>query len=101
MTKPYNNMRNSLNVASNGLRMTSTLVEEASSQNDSSIVYTKSVQDLIVRYKEVSSWIKKLLQSQPSADKRLSIILSAIRCAITCWNMGNFNSSREIWLGLK
>jgi hypothetical protein len=65
------------------------------------VVYTKSVQDLIVRYKEVSSWIKKLIQSQPTADKRLSIILSAIRCAITCWNIGNFNSSREIWLGLK
>ena len=62
---------------------------------------SKSVQDLIVRYKEVSSWIKKLIQTQPSAEKRLAIILSAIRCAITCWNIGNFNSSREIWLGLK
>lgn len=62
---------------------------------------TRSVQDLIVRYKEVSSWIKKLIQSQPTAEKRLAIILSAIRCAITCWNIGNFNSSREIWLGLK
>ncbi len=61
----------------------------------------KSVQDLIVRYKEVSSWIKRLIQTQPSAEKRLAIILSAIRCAITCWNIGNFNSSREIWLGLK
>ena len=61
----------------------------------------KSVQDLIVRYKEVSSWIKKLIQSQPTAEKRLAIILSAIRCSITCWNIGNFNSSREIWLGLK
>jgi hypothetical protein len=67
----------------------------------SAAVGGKTVQDLIVRYKEVSSWIKKLIQSQPSADKRLAIILSAIRCAITCWNMGNFNSSREIWLGLK
>lgn len=62
---------------------------------------SRSVQDLIVRYKEVSSWIKKLIQSQPTAEKRLAIILSAIRCAITCWNIGNFNSSREIWLGLK
>lgn len=61
----------------------------------------RSVQDLIVRYKEVSSWIKRLIQSQPSTDKRTAIILSAIRCAITCWNIGNFNSSREIWLGLK
>ena len=64
-------------------------------------VSTKSVQDLIVRYKEVSSWIKKLIQSQPTSEKRTAIILSAIRCAITCWNIGNFNSSREIWLGLK
>ena len=57
-------------------------------------VSTKSVQDLIVRYKEVSSWIKKLIQSQPTSEKRTAIILSAIRCAITCWNIGNFNSSR-------
>jgi phosphatidylinositol phospholipase C epsilon len=61
----------------------------------------RTVQDLIVRYKEVSSWIKKLIQSQPTSEKRLAIILSAIRCAITCWNIGNFNSAREIWLGLK
>jgi hypothetical protein len=61
----------------------------------------KTVQDLIIRYKEVSSWIKKLIQSQESPDKRLAITLSCIRCAITCWNIGNFNSAREIWLGLK
>jgi hypothetical protein len=71
------------------------------SKTNNEIVPSKSVQDLIVRYKEVSSWIKKLIQSQPSAERRLAIILSAIRCAITCWNLGNFNSSREIWLGLK
>ena len=83
-------------------RKVNDLVEEATSHDEENqIVYGKSVQDLIVRYKEVSSWIKKLIQSQPTADKRLSIILSAIRCAITCWNLGNFNSSREIWLGLK
>jgi hypothetical protein len=64
-------------------------------------VSTKTVEDLLVRYKEVSSWIKKLIQSQPTGEKRLAIIFSAIRCSITCWNIGNFNSSREIWLGLK
>ena len=68
---------------------------------NSTTTTTKTVHDLIVRYKEVSSWIKRLIQSQPTSDKRLAIILSAIRCAITCWNIGNFNSSREIWLGLK
>jgi len=76
---------------------------QASSDNTfcKEVVPSKSVQDLIVRYKEVSSWIKKLIQSQSSTERRLAIILSAIRCAITCWNLGNFNSSREIWLGLK
>jgi hypothetical protein len=78
----------------------------ASLDTDNSLIIeqpkvSRSVQDLINRYKEVSSWIKKLIQSQPSLDQRLAIILSAIRCAITCWNIGNFNSSREIWLGLK
>jgi phosphatidylinositol phospholipase C epsilon len=71
----------------------------AASQSNNTVY--KSVQDLIVRYKEVSSWIKKLIQSQATSDRRTAIILSAIRCAITCWNIGNFNSSREIWLGLK
>jgi len=84
-------------------KLANDLAEEISNNGEASAVVlcTKSVQDLIVRYKEVSSWIKKLIQSQPTPDKRLSIILSAIRCAITCWNIGNFNSSREIWLGLK
>ncbi len=90
------------------IKSTSTNFSENSSNMDNkssslvnATISTKTVQDLIVRYKEVSSWIKKLIQSQPSADKRIAIILSAIRCAITCWNIGNFNSSREIWLGLK
>ena len=68
------------------------------SNNDSK---HRTVQDLIIRYKEVSSWIKKLIQFQESQEKRLAITLSCIRCAITCWNIGNFNSAREIWLGLK
>ena len=80
---------------------TSSNIDNKSSSLVNAAIPTKTVQDLIVRYKEVSSWVKKLIQSQPSADKRLAIILSAIRCAITCWNIGNFNSSREIWLGLK
>lgn len=85
------------------LRNTNTISSEPDTAANSSKVAepARSVQDLIVRYKEVSSWIKKLIQSQPTAEKRLAIILSAIRCAITCWNIGNFNSSREIWLGLK
>ena len=69
--------------------------------NEDRLKQNKTVQDLILRYKEVSSWIKKLIQSQESPDKRLAITLSCIRCAITCWNIGNFNSAREIWLGLK
>lgn len=61
----------------------------------------KTIQDLIQRYKEVSSWIKNLIQSQDNDLKRSNLIMSCIRCAITCWNIGNFNSAREIWLGLK
>ena len=72
-----------------------------SSSSRSSSDGNKSVHDLILRYKEVSVWIKRLIQSQMSVDNRTLIVLSAIRCAVTCWNMGNFNSSREIWLGLK
>ncbi|RNA40782.1 1-phosphatidylinositol 4-5-bisphosphate phosphodiesterase epsilon-1 [Brachionus plicatilis] len=64
-------------------------------------LHASKVQDLIVRYKEVSSWIKRLIQSQTTIDKRIAIILSIIRCAITCWNIGNFNSARELWLGIK
>lgn len=105
-TLDMNNFKTSLTSNKTDFRkgkLANDLTEEISNNGETTavIVYTKSVQDLIVRYKEVSSWIKKLIQSQPTADKRLSIILSAIRCAITCWNIGNFNSSREIWLGLK
>ena len=94
------------NLGASGETVLSTAATTAATQqrqhhSTSAAQHHRSVQDLIVRYKEVSSWIKRLIQSQPSTDKRTSIILSAIRCAITCWNLGNFNSSREIWLGLK
>ena len=56
----------------------------------------KCVQDLINIYKEVSSWIKKLIQSQSSFDKRLAIILSH-----NLLKINNYNSAREIWLELK
>ena len=103
-TLDMNNFRASACQKSTNLRNTNSVSSEAETAGNSNQKVTevaRSVQDLIVRYKEVSSWIKKLIQSQPTAEKRLAIILSAIRCAITCWNIGNFNSSREIWLGLK
>lgn len=50
---------------------------------------------------QVGSFIQQLVVSQTSFQERKAIVASIIRCAITCWYMGNFNSAMQILAGLK
>ncbi|XP_062591377.1 uncharacterized protein LOC134252848 isoform X1 [Saccostrea cucullata] len=68
-----------------------------------SLVYHKvsSVEDLIQRFNEVSSWVTQLLITQPTHEDRKAILSCIIRLAFYCWCIGNFNTTMEIVAGLK
>ncbi|KAG1665244.1 1-phosphatidylinositol 4,5-bisphosphate phosphodiesterase epsilon-1 [Nymphon striatum] len=60
-----------------------------------------TTQSLIQRFNEVSSWVTHIIISQPNYDDRKAVLSCILRIALTCWNMGNFNTSMEIVAGLK
>ncbi|XP_023235323.1 uncharacterized protein LOC111634715 isoform X2 [Centruroides sculpturatus] len=60
-----------------------------------------SVQSLIKRFNEVSSWVSHIIISQPTHEDRKAVLSCILRVAICCWNLGNFNSAVEILAGLK
>ncbi|CAF3485478.1 unnamed protein product [Adineta steineri] len=68
--------------------------------NDTSI-QGKSIRILVQRFQAVGSFIQQLIVSQASFQERKAIVASILRCAITCWYMGNFNSAMQILAGLK
>ncbi|CAF0747680.1 unnamed protein product [Adineta ricciae] len=70
------------------------------SANDTSI-HGKSIRILVQRFQAVGSFIQQLIVSQTSFQERKAIVASILRCAITCWYMGNFNSAMQILAGLK
>ncbi|RWS03777.1 1-phosphatidylinositol-4:5-bisphosphate phosphodiesterase epsilon-1-like protein [Dinothrombium tinctorium] len=60
-----------------------------------------TVQDLVIRFNEVSSWVTHLIISQPTHDDRKALLSCIIRVAQSAWNLGAFNTSLEILAGLK
>ncbi|CAM1326028.1 PLCE1 (predicted) [Pycnogonum litorale] len=60
-----------------------------------------TTQSLIQRFNEVSSWVTHIIISQPTHDDRKAVLSCILRTALTCWNIGNFNTSMEIVAGLK
>ncbi|CAG9132942.1 unnamed protein product [Plutella xylostella] len=60
-----------------------------------------SVRALIRRFNEVSAWVTDLLLSQCTLEERKGTLACALRMALTCWNIGNFNGAMEIVAGLK
>ena len=87
------------------------------SANDTSI-QGKSIRILVQRFQAVSlphleisltlaspsqvgSFIQQLIVSQTSFQERKAMVASIVRCAVTCWYMGNFNSAMQILAGLK
>ncbi|KAG7213017.1 hypothetical protein KM043_002353 [Ampulex compressa] len=60
-----------------------------------------SVQTLINRFNEVSSWVTHAITSGSTIEERQAVLSCLLRVAQTCWNTGNFNSAMEIIAGLK
>ncbi|KAK0077620.1 hypothetical protein PV325_003661 [Microctonus aethiopoides] len=59
-----------------------------------------SVQTLINRFNEVSSWVTHTITSGATIEERQALLSCLLRVAQTCWNTGNFNSAMEIIAGL-
>ncbi|CAK9829884.1 1-phosphatidylinositol 4,5-bisphosphate phosphodiesterase epsilon-1 [Anthophora retusa] len=60
-----------------------------------------SVQKLITRFSEVSSWVIHVITSGATIEERQAVLSCLLRVAQTCWNTGNFNSAMEIVASLK
>ncbi|KOC71351.1 1-phosphatidylinositol 4,5-bisphosphate phosphodiesterase epsilon-1 [Habropoda laboriosa] len=60
-----------------------------------------SVQKLITRFSEISSWVTHVITSGATIEERQAVLSCLLRVAQTCWNTGNFNSAMEIVAGLK
>ncbi|CAF3686845.1 unnamed protein product [Rotaria sp. Silwood1] len=61
----------------------------------------KNIRILLQRFQAVGSFIQQLIVSQTNFQERKSLVASILRCAITCWYIGNFNSAMQILAGLK
>ncbi|XP_022238999.1 1-phosphatidylinositol 4,5-bisphosphate phosphodiesterase epsilon-1-like [Limulus polyphemus] len=60
-----------------------------------------TVQKLIKRFNEVSSWVTHVIISQPTHEERKMMLSCILRVSLSCWNIGNFSSTVEILAGLK
>ncbi|CAL1528797.1 unnamed protein product, partial [Lymnaea stagnalis] len=60
-----------------------------------------SVEQLIQRFNEVSSWVTQLIVTQATHDDRKAVLSCILRLAVYCWVLGNFNSAVEILCGLR
>ncbi|KMQ96490.1 1-phosphatidylinositol- -bisphosphate phosphodiesterase epsilon-1-like protein [Lasius niger] len=76
----------------------STQTEDESSWPVATVYST--VQTLIDRFNEVSSWVTHAITSGATIEERQAVLSCLLRVALTCWNTGNFNSAMEIIAGL-
>ncbi|XP_025096603.1 1-phosphatidylinositol 4,5-bisphosphate phosphodiesterase epsilon-1-like isoform X4 [Pomacea canaliculata] len=62
---------------------------------------SRTVEDLIRRFDEVSSWITQLIITQATHEDRKAVLSCILRLAVYCYVLGNFNSVVEILCGLR
>ncbi|XP_038070793.1 uncharacterized protein LOC119739790 isoform X2 [Patiria miniata] len=61
---------------------------------------SKTVRDLLLRFREVSDWVTELIVTEGEENKT-TLLISLVQVANACWNMGNFNAVMEILDGLR
>ncbi|XP_072041033.1 uncharacterized protein [Amphiura filiformis] len=61
---------------------------------------SKTVKDLILRFREVSDWVTETVTSADHDDKMM-VLSRFVQIANSCWNIGNFNAVMEILEGLR
>ncbi|XP_066521080.1 1-phosphatidylinositol 4,5-bisphosphate phosphodiesterase epsilon-1 isoform X2 [Hoplias malabaricus] len=60
-----------------------------------------TVEDLVTRFNEVSSWVTWLILAAGSMDEKREVFSYLVHVAKCCWNMGNYNAVMEFLAGLR
>ncbi len=56
---------------------------------------------LLLPFLQVSSWVTHIIITQPTHEDRKAVLSCILRLAQCCWNLGNFNTTVEILVGLR
>nr|XP_055031734.1 1-phosphatidylinositol 4,5-bisphosphate phosphodiesterase epsilon-1 isoform X2 [Misgurnus anguillicaudatus] len=60
-----------------------------------------TVEDLITRFNEVSSWVTWLILTAGSMEEKREVFSHLVHVAKCCWDMGNYNAVMEFLAGLR
>uniref|UniRef100_A0A2K6SGP4 Phosphoinositide phospholipase C n=1 Tax=Saimiri boliviensis boliviensis TaxID=39432 RepID=A0A2K6SGP4_SAIBB len=60
-----------------------------------------ALEDLVVRFNEVSSWVTWLILTAGSMEEKREVFSYLVHVAKCCWNMGNYNAVMEFLAGLR
>uniref|UniRef100_A0AAZ3QMW6 Phosphoinositide phospholipase C n=1 Tax=Oncorhynchus tshawytscha TaxID=74940 RepID=A0AAZ3QMW6_ONCTS len=60
-----------------------------------------TVEDLVTRFNEVSSWVTWLILTASSMEEKRAVFSYLVHVAKCCWNMGNYNAVMEFLAGLR
>nr|XP_048294909.1 1-phosphatidylinositol 4,5-bisphosphate phosphodiesterase epsilon-1 isoform X2 [Myodes glareolus] len=60
-----------------------------------------AVEDLVMRFNEVSSWVTWLILTAGSMEEKREVFSHLVHVAKCCWNMGNYNAVMEFLAGLR
>ncbi|XP_052426481.1 1-phosphatidylinositol 4,5-bisphosphate phosphodiesterase epsilon-1 isoform X6 [Carassius gibelio] len=66
-------------------------------QND----HHNTVEDLVIRFNEVSSWVTWLILTAGSMEEKREVFSYLVHVAKCSWNMGNYNAVMEFLAGLR
>uniref|UniRef100_A0A3Q4BGW2 Phosphoinositide phospholipase C n=1 Tax=Mola mola TaxID=94237 RepID=A0A3Q4BGW2_MOLML len=62
---------------------------------------SNTVEDLVARFNEVSSWVTWLILTAGSMEEKREVFSYLVHVAKCCWNMGNYNGVMEFLAGLR
>ncbi|XP_019808669.2 1-phosphatidylinositol 4,5-bisphosphate phosphodiesterase epsilon-1 isoform X1 [Bos indicus] len=60
-----------------------------------------ALEDLVMRFNEVSSWVTWLILAAGSMEEKREVFSYLVHVAKCCWNMGNYNAVMEFLAGLR
>ncbi|XP_056386208.1 1-phosphatidylinositol 4,5-bisphosphate phosphodiesterase epsilon-1 isoform X8 [Hyla sarda] len=60
-----------------------------------------TVEGLVARFNEVSSWVTWLILAAGSMEEKREVFSHLVHIAKCCWNMGNYNAVMEFLAGLR
>ncbi|XP_069316127.1 1-phosphatidylinositol 4,5-bisphosphate phosphodiesterase epsilon-1 [Eulemur rufifrons] len=60
-----------------------------------------ALEDLVMRFNEVSSWVTWLILTAGSMEEKREVFSHLVHVAKCCWNMGNYNTVMEFLAGLR